>query len=279
MTAGFSALRAQHLAAFTTTNYTQDGVVIATGGPYSFIVPGGVYQLRANVAGPGAGGAGGFATAGGGGGGGGSGLCRFNELLDVTPGETVVVAVPSGGIGGAIGSNGGNATGPTSISSPTLGTRNYSIGNGGGAGAATNGGSGGAGAGLISGSTGGAGAGPLASVTGTTPLQVRCGGGIACGGSAGGAVNFAGGSSPYAGGNTVNLTTNGGALQASNGGGGNGGSTPFGTGTPGIGGSQTGPVAATSPATTNYGAGGGGGAGNQAGAAGAAGYVEFIWEA
>ncbi|MEY4429485.1 MAG: hypothetical protein RLZZ182_2174, partial [Pseudomonadota bacterium] len=114
--------RRLRIAEFNVTNHTIDGVVVATGGPYSFVVPSNVYYITADYCGGGGGGGGGFATAGGGGGGGGGACAWMKQVLMVTPGETITVTIGAAGSSGSIGSAGG-AGGNTTLVSTTLGTR------------------------------------------------------------------------------------------------------------------------------------------------------------
>lgn len=83
-----------------------------TPGTYSFVVPKGVNEVRALLAG---GGAGGARFAGAGGCGGDGGACK-EVVLTVTPGETLTVVVGTGGAGGTLGSIDGKAGNESSVS-------------------------------------------------------------------------------------------------------------------------------------------------------------------
>jgi len=177
----------------------------STTGPWTWVVPQGVYSIYVDMCGAGGGGGGAY-NAGGAGGGGGGGACIKDQEVYVRPGQSLVITCPAGGTGGtagAAGTAGGSGGGGTQTTISGLddaygvagdGILAMTVGFGGSAGAVTNGGSGGSGGeGQAAGGTGGAGAG------GNSAIGIRgvSGGGFnstANSGAAGGAISNAGGS-------------------------------------------------------------------------------------
>lgn len=225
--------------------------------------------------GGGSGGGGGDPTPGGGGGGGGAGACVDNYALHVTVGETLILTIGSGGIGGLPGYNGGYG-GSTSISNNNSEILlKISSGGPGVAGANPNGGNAGfsSGSGGVGIASGGAGTGTWdftmygAHSNSTFSPMINSIGrwGSA---SAGGALNFNGGTT------TANGNGYGGGYGgALGGGGGNGGFGQFTLyavdDTSCRGGSNGSP----GNDALGYGGGGGGGSGNSAGGDGASGVL------
>lgn len=107
-----------------------------TPGSFNFVVPEGIITLKiACIAGGGGGGGGTSSTSVGSreqaGGGGGAGGLSYDNTISVTPGETLTVAVGSGGAGGAQQASGGNggvssvSRGGTALISATGGTGGF----------------------------------------------------------------------------------------------------------------------------------------------------------
>lgn len=289
-----------------------DGIGVKTDGvinesdnatPFNWVVPVGVTKLYITGCGGGAGGSGGHdsATSAGGGGGGGSGLCALNVPIDVTPGETLSIAIGSGGTGGTAGqgatSSGGNTTvSPVQPSIFNVNSTTFKL-LGGGAGAVP-------GSTNLNGRTGGRPGLLNAVVTqaggtnGSTPTVGTVGGNTtihrnftARGGSGGGGANTTG-SNPGAdgGGSQASVFLNwmhesgvtapsaglGGTNGSrSSGGGGVGGNSLFGNG--GNGGGNAGGTSQNGTNATGYGAGGGGGGGGGNGGNGTKGYIRFVY--
>lgn len=265
-----------------------DGVT--QGASTTLTVPAGVSQMWLSGAGGGGGGGGGFASAGGGGGGGGAGMSLREVPVIVIPGSVVTISIGGSGAAGAIGGAGGqggmttidgilHSLVPTPLSAgPVVPGSVYpqiqlSPGQGGAAGAVTNGGNGGgASFGAVAGGTGGAGAGGAGSFSGTDAYFFQ-----GSGGGAGGAVNFSGGitSSSGSGNLTPGSFPGGGTGTATLGGGGNGGATFFSAYTGHGKGGNASTTAIAQPGV--YGGGGGGGYGSIAGNRGGDGFALLTW--
>jgi fibronectin-binding autotransporter adhesin len=177
----------------------------------TFTVPAGVTNVSINVYGAGGGG-GRKPTSSDGGGGGGGGGFRGGSLA-VTPGNTITVAVGTGGTVGVVDGVGGNAGGNSSVTH-TLGT------------ITANGGSGG-GSGITGAGAGGAGGG--GSFTGTVTSQIAFTGGAGGngdnseggGGGGGAGLSGAGGAGDPGSAGTHNGGTAGGGNAGTGGAGGN----------------------------------------------------------
>lgn len=239
-----------------------------------WIVPADVDCLWIDGCGGGGGGGGGNSTPGGGGGGGGPAMAVRGTMLNVSPNETLTIAVGAAGTSGAAnndGGIGGNTTITGSVSGLIFNARGGRVGK---AGANPNGGSGGTLPNGVNLHGGGAAAGanfavaPFAAKGSYVPSE-----GVEQGfayGGAGGALTYNGGEA-----NGYSLTVAapyqaGGTGGASGGGGGAGGQGPYGiSGVPGSNG------AAGAAPTSGYGCGGGGGSGNSAGGAGSPGMIRI----
>lgn len=236
-------------------------IPVATIGSFSWTVPSQVSLVFLDGAAGGGGGGAGQATSGAGGGGGGGGEALLNFPASVTPGNAIIITIPSGGTGGIVGGAAAGNGGSLTLSGIVTGMRNPALvgGNAGNAGAAGTGGTGGTGGTANSGGT----AGGAAGVGGTAATQRDP---IHCGGTGGGG-----------GGNTAGNPANGGAglyftpggSFTGNGNGGGGGASCWGQG--GVGGNAT----PGGTPTIGHGGGGGGGAVNTAGAAGSPGWFRI----
>ena len=249
----------------------------------TFVVPADVQAIWVDGCGGGGGGGGGDPTPGGGGGGGCAGFPCQQLPLAVTPGETLTLTIGAGGAGGAVGQDGALggettlalASDPLAVYLPAGGIglkgENPNGGSGGGAYSASYWGS------IVATAVGGA-AGGAAGGYVFAPKSMTGWSGFApmTGGSAGGALSNAGGVA-YGAKIGVPQVWNGSALvganpttgNASGGGGGHGGATPFGY--PGKGGSN----GAAGAHAVGYGCGGGGGSGNSAGGNGSPGMIRI----
>ena len=245
----------------------------------TFVVPAGVSVLFLTGCAAGAGGGGGASPSGAGGGGGGHGSFCIKWPVFVQPGEvlTVTLGAPTaGGAAGAASVNAGNVTIASSLGAntriaPRLSSNLWSLSGGGAAqpGGATIGGNGGS-SGLLTGNAlgdGDAGAlGPVANVAG----------GLGTGRHTGGAAGGGGAVPPFSGSPQVSQNVNPAFLaattgDATNGGGGHGGPTPFSRS------GQAGNGGVAGGAAYGFGGGGGGGGGGAAGGAGGRSFLEIAW--
>ena len=248
-----------------------------------WVVPADVGCIWVDGCGGGGGGGGGDSTPGGGGGGGCAGFPCQQLPLAVTPGETLTLTIGAGGAGGAVGQN-GVVGGETTLATASDPLAVYLPGGGNGfKGANPNGGDGGGDfpasywgsimAYAAGGAAGGASGGflfapkPFTGWIGFAPMT---------GGAAGGALSNTGGVTygakighPKAWDGSALVAENPAPGNASGGGGGHGGATPFGY--PGMGGSN----GAAGSNATGYGCGGGGGSGNAMGGNGSPGFVRI----
>lgn len=213
--------------------YTQGAtsVTFATNGLYLWTVPTGVFSIRAQAWGAGAGGSGGSATQGGEGGGGGE--YAEEPLLGVNPGTVYVINVGQGGSGAITGQSGGNGGDTTFAPNGFAGTivaahggnGGFAFTGGGGGTGSTNaihfdGGNGANGSGQVGGNGGGASggttnqgnpgvqsAGPAGGSGGAAPLNGGAGGGGGASDLPGGTGGAPGGGGGGAGGAVINSHT------------------------------------------------------------------------
>ena len=244
----------------------------------TFLVPQNVYTIWVDGVGGGNGGAGGFGAATGGGGAGGvSGAMTKQQLMPVTPGETLTIVIGAGGTGAAIGvygpnggttsivgalesiylacngnpdtgtaTQGGNVTynGVSTVRNSTGGTNTFAVY-------------------TSDGASNGAYVNNFAGLLQAYKIVGANGGGPS---SNGGSVlygNYQGGSSLYRAGGTASGTLGGGGVGA-----------PCIWGVGGTGGNG----GAVGGAATGFGAGGGGGGCNAAGGNGAPGFLRLYWQ-
>lgn len=240
----------------------------------SYVVPADVTLLKVIGIGPGGGGGGGHTAVGGGGGGGGGSSLPMTQFIAVTPGETLLITIPAGGVGGVAGSDATAVTSNLVIRRTVGGTAIFAVpsGAGGSKGTVTNGGAGGAcGTTTVIGAGGATGVGAGANGTGVAAVDTGLwrihGGG---GGGAGGGPSSAGGNGGHPWGSLANSFTlmggSGGAASGTDGGGGGGGACAF---------SRSGRANVGEAGETGwgYGAGAGGGSCTKAGGNGGDAYM------
>lgn len=249
----------------------------------TWTVPPDVGCIWIDACGGGSGGGGGDSTPGGGGGGGCAGFPCQQLPLAVTPGETLTLTIGAGGAGGAVGQDGGSGGGTTLATASDPLAVYLPSGSNGLKGANPNGGGGGGayhasywGTAVVNAAGGAAAGAESSALFAPKPFTGWIGFAPMTGGSAGGALSNTGGIAHGAK-TGVPQVWDGSALvaagpttgNASGGGGGHGGATPFGYA--GKGGSN----GAAGSNATGYGCGGGGGSGNTAGGNGAPGMIRI----